>query len=336
MKALQLAAANGIEGAQLAEVPEAAPGPGQVAVRLAAAALNHRELWIAQGMYPGMALPATLGCDGVGKIVRTGDGVDPARAGERVILYPGLEWGDDERYPRPDFGLLGMPGPGTVAESIVVAASHALPCPGHLDDAAAAALPLGGLTAWRGLTVKGGVRPGDTVLITGIGGGVATCALLLAAAMGAKVFVTSGSDDTIARAVELGAQGGVNYRTERWGKALAAATGGIDVVFDGAPAGGYGEYGRALKMGARVVVYGSTGGQSFPVNAPELFLKNVALHGTNVGSPADFSAMVAFVAEHRIAPVIDRVFPFAEAPEALRYLRDEHTLGKVVIAMDAP
>jgi len=333
MKALQLTAASGLDAARLADVADPAPGAGQVLVKLSAAALNHRELWIAQGMYPGMTLPATLGCDGAGVIEAVGDGVDPARAGQDVILYPGLQWGDDERFPRPDYGLLGMPGPGTVAERIVVSAAAALRRPQHLDALTAAGLPLGGLTAWRGLRVKGGIEAGDTVLITGIGGGVATLALLFAVAMGARVFVTSGSDESVERAIALGAVGGVNYKGERWGKALGAEAKGIDLVFDGAPASGYAEYGRALALGARVVVYGSTGGQSFPVNAPELFLKNVTITGTNVGSPGDFAAMVAFAAEHRITPVIDRVFPFAEAPAALQYLQSSHAFGKVVINM---
>lgn len=335
MKALQLTAAEGIDSAALVDLPEPAAGPGQVLVRLTAAALNHRELWIAQGMYPGMQLPATLGCDGAGVIEQVGDGVDRTRIGEQVILYPGLEWGDDERFPRADFGLLGMPGPGTVAERIVVAAPSAVATPAHLDAVTAAALPLGGLTAWRGLTVKGGIKQGDTVLVTGIGGGVATLALLFAVAMGADVYVTSSADESVEHAIKLGATGGVNYRTERWGRALGKQAGGIDLVFDGAPAGGYPEYSRALAMGARVVVYGSTGGQSFPVNAPELFLKNVSLHGTNVGSPHDFAQMVAFAAEHRITPVIDRTFALAEAQGALRYLQTSHAFGKVVIDMAA-
>lgn len=336
MRAFKLDRADGIGSAHIADMPSPEPGPDDIRVDVLAAALNHRELWIAQGAYPGMTLPATLGCDGCGVIGAVGANVDPGRVGERVLLYPGLSWGDDPDLPRTDFGLLGMPGPGTVAESIVVPADRVAPSPAHLDPLTAAALPLAGLTAWRGLVTKGEIKAGDHVLLTGIGGGVASTALLLAVAMGARVFVTSGSDDTIEQAKALGAEGGVNYRQERWGKALQAMSGGIDLVFDGAPAGGYGEYGRSLRMGARVVVYGSTGGMSFPVNAPELFLKNVTVRGSNVGNPAEFADMVGFVAAHRITPVVDRVFPFAEAPAALEYLRDNHGFGKVAIDMVSP
>ena len=333
MKALRLERADGIGSAQIADIAAATPGPDEVRVDVSAAALNHRELWIAQGAYPGMALPATLGCDGCGVIGAVGEGVDSARVGEQVVLYPGLEWGDDPDLPRSDFGLLGMPGPGTLAESIVARADRVAPSPEHLDAIAAAALPLAGLTAWRGLVTKGQIRPGDRVLLTGIGGGVASMALLLAVAMGARVFVTSGSDDTLERARALGAEAGINYKDERWGKALQAQSGGIDLVFDGAPGGSYGQYGRSLAMGARVVVYGSTGGMTFPVNAPELFLKNVTIRGSNVGNPDEFAAMIAFVAEHRVTPVVDRVFPFVEAPAALAYLQDDHGFGKVVVDM---
>lgn len=335
MRALRLESADGIGAAGLATVEDSSPQSGEILVRLQAAALNHRELWIAQGAYPGMRLPATLGCDGVGTVTAVGDGADPALIGQRVLLYPGLDWGDDPALPRGDFGLLGMPGPGTVAEAIVVHADRVVPCPGHLSAIEAAALPLAGLTAWRGLTTKGGIKAGDRVLLTGVGGGVASTALLLAEAKGARVFVTSGSDETIARARACGAEGGVNYKAEHWGKALREMSGGIDLVFDGAPAASYPHYGRALATGARIVVYGSTGGLSFPVNAPELFLKNVTISGSNVGNPQEFAEMVAFVAECGIRPIVDRVFPFAQAEQALAYLAGAHAFGKVVIDLEA-
>lgn len=334
MIALMLRSPDGIGAAALEDCPLPQPGPGEVRVALKAAALNHRELWIAKGQYPSMQLPATLGADGAGTIDAVGDGIDPARIGEAVVLYPGIGWGEDERYPAPTFGLLGMPGPGTIAQSICVSSAHALPKPEGLSFSAAAALPLGALTAWRGLFTKGKLAAGETLLVTGAGGGVATLAIALGVAAGARVFVTSGSGDTIEAVTALGAKGGVNYRDERWGKALAAMSGGIDVVFDGAPTGGYPDYGRALNMGARVVIYGSTGGAKFEVGAPELFLKNIQILGTNVGNLDEFSAMLAFVEQHRIVPVIDRVFPLASAKEALAYLESGHVFGKIVIEIE--
>lgn len=307
---------------------------GEVIVRLAAAGLNHRELWIVKGQYPGMALPATLGADGAGTVFGVGPGGDAALVGQDVVLYPGLDWGDDPRYPAARFGLLGMPGPGTIAEYIRVPARSVFPRPAHLDPIQAAALPLATLTAWRGLVTKAGLKSGERLLITGAGGGVAAQALALASAMGVETWVTSGSDDTIAWAVAQGAAGGVNYKREKWGRELAAMAGPIDAVFDGAPATGYAEYGRALAMGARVVIYGSSAGMTFPVNGPELFLKNLQIMGTNVGNIDEFSAMLYFVDKHRITPVIERVFAFEEAAAAIDFLGEEHCLGKVVIEIE--
>jgi zinc-binding alcohol dehydrogenase/oxidoreductase len=334
MKALVLEAIDGPQSAVTRNVETPTPNPGEVLVALKAAALNHRELWITRGQYPGMTpVPFTLGCDGAGVIEAVGEGVDARSIGAAVMLYPGLNWGADPRFPAAKFGLLGMPGPGTIAQKVSVPADSAVPKPEHLTFEQAAAIPLGGLTAWRGLFTKGELKPGEKVLLTGIGGGVAVFALQFATRIGAEVYVTSGSDDTLAKAVAMGAKAGFNYKDEGWKKALPKASGGIDLVFDGAPASSYPNYGRALNPGARVVVYGSTGGMQFAVNAPELFLKNVSIIGTNVGTLEDFKAMCSFVAQHRLEPVIDRRFTLDSAPEALRYLQDGHKLGKVVIAI---
>ena len=334
MKALVQTAADGPQSALLRDIASPPPQKGEVRVALKAAALNHRELWISRGQYPGMIpAPFTLGCDGAGVIESVGEGVDQARIGEAVMLYPGFNWGSDPRFPAAAFGLLGMPGPGTIAEQICVTSDHALAMPTHLSFEQAAAIPLAGLTAWRGLFTKGGLRAGEKLLVTGAGGGVATFAVQFAVMLGATVFVTSGSDETLAKAATLGATAGFNYKDENWKKALAKTTGGIDLVFDGAPASSYANYGRALNMGARVVVYGSTGGAQFPVNAPELFLKNVSLIGTNVGNLDDFKAMLAFVGQHQLQPLIDRRFAFDAASEALGYLQDAHQAGKVVISI---
>lgn len=315
----------------IGDVAKPVPGDGEVLVRLVAAALNHRELWIAKGQYPGMVLPATLGADGVGVITATGNGVDPARIGEQVILYPGLGWGDDPRFPAPAFGLLGMPGPGTIAEYISVPADNAVAKPDHLDFGQAAALPLAGVTAWRGLVTKAALQPGERLLICGVGGGVAAQALAFAVTMGADVWVTSGSDETIAWAQAQGAAGGVNYRAEGWSKALRQQAGAIDVVFDGAPAGGFKDYSRALAMGARIVLYGSTGGPTVPLSAPDLFLKNWVVKGTNVGNSGEFATMLDFTSRHGLVPEIEKRFPFARAVEALEHLETSHGRGKVVI-----
>ena len=333
MKALMLTTAAGPASVELCDVPSLKPGPGQVRVAVKAAAFNHRELWISRGQYPGMRLPTGLGCDGAGIVESVGEGVDPKLQGERVILYPGMEWGSDPRLPDRCFGLLGMPGPGTIAEAITLAAGNVYTMPGYLDFEAAAAVPLAALTAWRGLVTKGALAAGEKVLITGVGGGVAVFALQIALAFGATVYVTSGSQTSLDRARQLGARGGFDYREPDWRKTIARETGGLDLVFDGAPAAAFTNYQRALNPGARVVIYGSTAGPQFTVSAPDLFLRNIRILGTNVGNPDEFAALLGFIGEHRIQPQIDRSFPLEAAREALEYLDTSHRLGKVVVTI---
>jgi NADPH:quinone reductase-like Zn-dependent oxidoreductase len=333
MKALVLEQADGLDSAAVGDVETPQPAAGEVRVALRAAALNHRELWITRGMYPGMQLPTTMGADGAGIVDAVGEGVDAALVGKEVVLYPAANWGSNQDYPGDAFGCLGMPYPGTIAEYICVAADNVVAKPAHLDMAAAAAVPLAGLTAWRALTTKARMKAGDNVLVTGIGGGVATWALTFAKTMGANVFVTSSSGEKIDWAVQAGASGGVNYKEEKWGKALGAMSGGIDVVIDGAPANSVSQYGRTLRMGARVVIYGSTGGMSFEMGATDLFLRHATLYGSAMGSLEDFRAMMDFVAKKKLQPAIDRSFSLAQASEALHYLEREHSIGKVVITV---
>jgi NADPH:quinone reductase-like Zn-dependent oxidoreductase len=229
--------------------------------------------------------------------------------------------------------MFGMPLPGTIAEAISVPAECAFAKPAHLSFTEAACLPTAAITAWRGLFGKAQLRAGETLLVTGIGGGVATFALLFGVALGARVFVTSSSEETIGRAVGLGAERGFSYREPGWRKALQTASGAVDVVFDGAPAAGLPEYSRALATGARVVIYGSTGGQQMSMGAPDLFLRHATIYGTAMGDLQDFADMLAFVAEHRIRPVVERTFGLAEAREALLHLEAGHAFGKIAISI---
>jgi NADPH:quinone reductase-like Zn-dependent oxidoreductase len=333
MKALVLTSTEGPPSAQVLETESPAPRAGEVRVAMRAAALNHRELWISRGQYPGMKLPTGLGCDGAGVVESVGEGVERSWVGQEVVLYPGLNWGQDPRLPGREFALLGMPGPGTIAEFVTIPAQNAMPKPRHLSFEEAAATPLAALTAWRGLTTKGGLGKGDKVLITGAGGGVAAAALSITVALGALVFVTSSSAETLERCKGLGAQGGFNYSDPEWRKAVGRVTGGIDVVLDGAPATSLPNYIRALNPGARVVIYGSTGGQQIPLSASDLFLRNVQVIGTNVGNPQELIAVLAFMEQHALRPQIDARFSLAEAQRALLHLDQGHRFGKVVISI---
>ncbi|MFA7555595.1 MAG: zinc-binding dehydrogenase [Spongiibacteraceae bacterium] len=331
MKALLLTTADGPGSPKITELETPVPAAGEVRVALKAAAINHRELWVSRGLYPGMKLPAIMGADGAGVIDAVGEGVDTAVIGSEVVLYPASHWGDNPKYPSAEFGCLGMPYAGTFAEYICVPADAVAAKPQGFSFAEAAGVPLAGMTAWRSLTVKAQLQAGEKILITGIGGGVAVWALTFAVAMGAEVYVTSSSQEKIDQAVAMGAKGGVNYKEEKWGKTLTKMSGGIDVVFDGAPTGATKQYIRALNMGGRVVIYGSTGGMSFDVPVPDFFLKHATIFGSAMGTVDDFKGMMAYVGEHNLKPVIEKTFTLDETSDAMMYLEKEHQMGKIII-----
>jgi NADPH:quinone reductase-like Zn-dependent oxidoreductase len=180
---------------------------------------------------------------------------------------------------------------------------------------------------------KGRLQPGETVLISGVGGGVATFGLAFAVAHGARAYVTGESEEVLARARDMGALGGLLYTDPDWRKQVGKLTGGIDVVLDGAPKPSFANYVRAINPGARIVIYGSTAGDKFEVTATGIFLKSASIVGSQVGDPQDFRDMLAFVDKHGIKPVIEKTFPLDEAREALLYLEKQHKFGKVVITV---
>ena len=214
------------EEMNLVELPDPVPADGEVLIRLRFAGLNHRDVFIRQGLYPKIQLPCVLGSDGAGVIESVGPGVDPKLTGKRVVIYPVENWGPDPAVQGKDFRIFGMPRQGTMAQKVAVPASMAVELPDSISFQAAAAMALAGLTAYRALTTRGGLRPGEHVLVTGIGGGVATVAMLFARALGAQVSVTSGDDGKLARAKQMGAIATANYRTTGWEKDLVARAGG--------------------------------------------------------------------------------------------------------------
>lgn len=336
MKAIQLSETH--QPVQLIDVPTPSPGADEVLIQLHAAALNHRDVFIQQGLYPGIKLPTILGSDGAGIVTELGSDVNTVQAGHEVVINPGLYWGTNPRFYGADFRILGMPDNGTFAEYITVPAQYVHPKPAHLTFEQAAALPLTGLTAWRALMTRARYQPGERVLITGIGGGAALSAMQFAIAAGADVWVTSGDDAKIQRAIELGAAGGVNYRQTDWLKQLMAQTRGgragyFDVIIDSAGGSGFAKLIDAAAPGGRIVFYGGTTGNITDVVPPKVFFKQLDILGTTMGTEQEFADMLSFIDEHKIVPIIDTTLPLAETEQALQRMDAGKQFGKIVLSI---
>jgi len=315
-------------------VPDPVALPGHAVVRVKTAALNRRDLWIQLGLYANIKLPLIPGSDGAGVVESVGTAADQAWVGREVIINPALDWGDDPRAQGPKFRILGLPDSGTFAERIAIPVANLAPKPAHLTWEQAAALPLAGLTAWRALFTRARLKPGENVLVTGAGGGAALYALQFAVAAGAKVWVTSGSPDKIARAIALGAAGGINYRDANWGPSLQTAAGArFDVIVDSAGGEGFASLIELTQPGGRIVFFGATLGNPPGLDLRKCFFRQINVLGTTMGSPADFAGMIALVAQHKIVPVVDRVFPLAETEAALRHMESGAKFGKIVLSV---
>lgn len=292
-----------------------------VVVDLKYGALNHRDIWITKSLYPGISLPIILGSDGAG-----------IYQNKEVVICPGLYWGNNERVQSDDFQVLGMPTNGTFAEKIEIPEEYIYAKPKHLSLKQAGALPLAGLTAYRALITKCKPQGGEKVLISGIGGGVALFAFQFALALGCEVFVTSGKQDKIDKAIALGAKGGANYKEENWTKELKKmSSGGFDIIIDSAGGDGFASLAMLTNPGARMAFYGGTVGNINNLNPRVLFWRQVNIMGSTMGSPKDFSNMLTFVEEHKITPIIDQVFDLKDAKDAFEKMDKGLQFGKLVL-----
>ncbi|WP_242926972.1 quinone oxidoreductase family protein [Pontibacter vulgaris] len=329
MKAIYLEAIN--KPFELIEKEKPTAGPNEAIVQVKAAALNHRDVWIQYGRYFTKEYPAILGSDCAGIVTEVGEGVDKSWLGQEVVVDPSSDWGDNPRAQGGNFKVLGMPEDGAFAEYVKVRAANLHKKPAHLSFEEAAALPLAGVTAYRALFTKCGLQPGERVLVTGAGGGVALFAVQFAVAAGAEVYVTSGSEQKITAAVGLGAKGGVNYKTEGWGKELKALAGGFDVIIDSAAGEGFAQLVKLAKPGARIGMYGGGTGMIQNVNPAEIFWKQLSIFGSTMGTNDDFAAMMKLVEEKKIRPIVDKVFPLEETEQAMRYMEAGKQFGKIVV-----
>ncbi len=315
-------------GLAVQEVPKPSCPAGHVRVSLRAAALNHRDVYITEGKYAKIVYPAILGSDGCGVVTESTEA--PSLLNRRVIIDPSMNWDGDDRAQGPGFTVLGMPTQGTLADEICVPVEHIHEAPPHLSDAQAAALPLAGVTAWRAIMHQGQLLAGQTVLITGIGGGVALAALQFAVAAGARVLVSSTSDIKLARAVELGAAKGFNVTHEGWSKA-ASAEGPVDLIVDSVGGEYINDYTNIVRPGGRIVVYGASRGVVPSLNIHRIFWKQVHLIGSTMGTAGNFSDMLAFVTKHSIVPVVDSEFALSDAPSAFERMKLAQQFGKIVV-----
>lgn len=334
MKAWELKDAFGLGNLSLSERIGPEPRPGRVVLAMRAASLNYRDTVVVEGGYgPRVKTPLVPVSDGVGEVVAVGDGVRRVCVGDRVAPLFFQGWFGGEPRQSKFHGTLGGPLDGVLSQLMSLDEQGVARVPEHLTDEEAACLPCAALTAWSALAVHGRVGPGDTVLVQGTGG-VALFALQFAKMMGARVIITSSSDDKLDRARTLGADETVNYRTTPdWDQAVKDLTGGegCDHVIELGGAETLERSIRAARTGGRISLIGVLSGAAAKMTLPLVVMRNLALQGVTVGSRDGFEAMSRAIADHRMRPVIDRVYGFDQVPEAFARVKSGQHLGKVCV-----
>ncbi len=331
MKAIILEALNQPLTLKEAPIPEIAAH--EALIRIKAAALNHRDLWIQKGQYAGIRFPIILGADGSGVVEKVGAHVGENWIGKEVIINPSQNWGNDPRVQAKDYVILGTPNDGTFAEYVKIDARLLYEKPQHLSFEQAAALPLAGITGFRATMKRAAVKAGETVLITGIGGGVALQCVQFAIAAGCDTYVTSGDDSKIQEALKMGSKGGINYKTANWDKELKTMSGGFDAIVDSSGGDTFAKCVDMAKPAGRIAMYGATLG-AFSSGVPaKIFWKQLDILGSTMGNDDEFTEMVSFVNHHKIVPVVDEVFPLEQAQQALEKMGSGKQLGKIVLSV---
>ena len=336
MKVYRLHEFSGPDGWKLEDAPTPKPGPGEVLVRMRAASLNFRDLMISKGVYnPHFKLPLVPLSDGAGEVVENGPGASRFRPGDRVSCNFMARWVDG---PLDDFkakSALGGEVPGVLAQEVVLPECGLVGVPDSLSFEEAATLPCAAVTAWHGLFETGGVRAGQTILTQGTGG-VSIFALQFGKAAGLRVVVTSSSDAKLERARTLGAAGTINYKsTPDWEKAARELTGGrgVDLVVELGGAGTLPKSLRAVKTGGTIAMIGVLTGPGEGVDPVQVLIRGIRLQGVFVSSRARYKSLLRAIEFHAIQPIVDRVFPFNRAVDALRHLESGSHFGKVVIGI---
>ncbi len=344
MRALVINAHGGLERLEYRnDVPDPElRQPTDVRVRVRAAALNHLDLFVVAGL-PGVTItpPWILGADAMGEIESVGSGVRDVRCGDRVIINPGISDRSCEYCMAGEqplcvrFGILGEHIPGTLAEYVVVPAANVRRIPPEITDISAAAFTLATLTAWRMIVSRARVRAGEQVLIQGIGGGVALAALHICKSLGATVWVTSRSDEKLARAKALGADEIINSTSTDVAREVRARTNkrGVDVVVDSVGKATWSQSLGALGRAGRLVTCGATSGPLVETDVRRLFWNQWSILGSTMGNDAEFDAITAEFSAGRLFPEIDRVFDLSEGRQAFERLQDATQFGKIVVTI---
>lgn len=332
MKSFLLKSGFGIDNLSCEEVPDPKPGPGEILVKMRAWSLNYRDLLVVRGIYaPKLKLPFQILSDGVGEVVATGDGVSRIVTGDRVAGAFMQTWIEGAMNDEKVKSGLGGNIPGLAAEYVILNAEGAVHVPKHLTDEEAATLPCAAVTAWNALITSGKLAAGETVLVQGTGG-VSIFALQFARMLGARVIATSSQDSKLARARALGASDGINYKsTPKWGAAARDLTAGqgVDHVVEVGGAGTLTQSLHAVRIGGKISLIGVLASGEF--NPTPILMKGVTVNGILVGSREMFEAMNRAIDLNGLKPIVDRVFLFAELPEAMRYMESGSHFGKIVL-----
>jgi len=343
MHAVYLQSHGAADSVVIGERPEPRAGAGQVRVAVEAGAFNHVDLYMRNsGAGITHDLPLILGVDGAGRVDALGDGVDDWQAGDRVVIYPARVCGHCEFCRRGEHMLclrckvIGEHIDGSFAEFVNVDAHMLFAIPDEMDFAVAATLPTAYLTAWRMIMTQARLQAGETVLVHGVGGGVALASLQIAKLAGARVIVTSSAEAKLEVAREQGADAWLNYQSDDVVEAVMAFTGGrgVDVVIDNVGQATWAASLRSLRRGGRLVTCGATSGASPPADLQRVFIRQLQIFGSTLGTQDEFRALLNAVGAGQLSPVIDRQYDFADAGQALADLEAARQCGKLVLKIN--
>ncbi len=334
MRALQLVDGLGLEHLEVVDLPDPTPGPNDVLVRMRAVSLNYRDLLMLEGVYGrGTPLPLTPFSDGCGVVEAVGEAVTRVAVGERVSTLFFQNWISGKPTPKSQMSALGLPIPGAGRELATFHENGVSKVPDFLTDNQVSTLACAALTAWRALFEDARLQPGDWVLLQGTGG-VSIFGLQFAKAAGYRTIITSASDAKLERARTLGADHLINYKTTpEWGRAARDVTGGrgVDFVMEVGGGGTLTESLRSIALMGHIAIIGVLGGAAEPLQMGAMIASGAKLQGVSVGSRVMFEAMCRAIETRRIAPVVDKTYPFTEAVEALRAMRSNAHFGKIVL-----